>query len=100
MEKLKIKFKSYDHRSLDQSVSKIVKSLESNGVQVFGPIPLPTKTKKITILRSTHVHKNSREQFETRTYSRLVEIINFNPNIIDKLRSTKLSSDIKVDIKI
>ncbi|XXS36482.1 MAG: 30S ribosomal protein S10 [Candidatus Karelsulcia muelleri] len=100
MIKIKIKLKSYDSYLLDQSVFRIVKFVISTGAKVNGPIPLPTKKKIYTVLRSPHVHKKSREQFKLSTYTRLLEICNAGPNTVDALIKLELASGVEVEIKV
>jgi len=97
--KLRIRLKSYDHRLLDQSAAKIVESVKKAGSQVNGPIPLPTEKEIFTILRSPHVNKDSREQFERRTHKRLIEIVDPNPATIDALMHIALPSGVNIALK-
>ena len=98
-EKIKIRLKSYDHRLLDQSAKKIVDSVKKAGSVVNGPIPLPTEREIFTILRSPHVNKDSREQFERRTHKRLIEIVDPNPQTIDALMHIDLPSGVDIVLK-
>lgn len=97
--KLKIRLKSYDHRLLDLSAKKIVDSVKKTGSKVNGPIPLPTEKEIFTILRSPHVNKDSREQFERRTHKRLIEIVDPNPQTIDALMHIDLPSGVDIVLK-
>ena len=97
--KLKIRLKSYDHRLLDLSAKKIVDSVKKTGSKVNGPIPLPTEKEIFTILRSPHVNKDSREQFERRTHKRLIQIIDPNAKTIDALMHIDLPSGIDIVLK-
>ena len=97
--KLKIRLKSYDHRLLDLSAKKIVDSVKKTGSKVNGPIPLPTEKENFTILRSPHVNKTSREQFERRTHKRLIEIVEPTPQTIDALTHVDLPSGVDIMIK-
>ena len=97
--KLKIRLKSYDHRLLDLSAKKIVDSVKKTGAKVNGPIPLPTEKEIFTILRSPHVNKTSREQFERRTHKRLIEIVEPTPQTIDALTHVDLPSGVDIMIK-
>lgn len=97
-QELKIKLFSYDHRILDESVKKIIKTTQSSGAKVKGPIPLPTKKEIFTICRSPHVNKSSREQFERRTHKRLLILFNTNDKTMDSLKNLILPTG--VDIKI
>jgi len=98
-EKIRIRLKSYDHRLLDQCAAKIVESVKKTGVTVNGPIPLPTEKEIFTILRSPHVNKDSREQFERRTHKRLIEIVGPNANTIDALMQMSMPSGVDVSLK-
>ncbi|WGH25752.1 MAG: 30S ribosomal protein S10 [Candidatus Shikimatogenerans bostrichidophilus] len=97
---IKIKLRSYDHILLDKSIKKIIKSVLLTGVTINGPIPLPTKKKVFTVLRSPHVHKKSREQFELLNHIRYLEILNANSQTINELMKLELASGVDVQIKI
>lgn len=97
--KLRIQLQSYDHKLLDQAAKKIAEVALKAGSKVVGPMPLPTKVKKYTVLRSVHVNKDSREQFEMRIHRRFVEINDSNTNIIKELSSLSLPSGVGVEIK-
>jgi small subunit ribosomal protein S10 len=99
-QKIRIKLKAYDHRLLDQSVREIVDTARRTGARIAGPIPLPTKISKFTILRSPHVDKKSREQFEIRTHKRLVDIYDPTPDTVDALMKLELASGVDVEIKL
>ena len=94
--KLRIRLKSYDHRILDLAAKKIVETVKKNGGTVNGPIPLPTEKEIFTILRSPHVNKDSREQFERRTHKRLIDIVNPNQKTIDSLSHIELPSGVDI----
>lgn len=96
---IKIRLKAYDHRLIDQAAKKIVESVEKTGVEVQGPIPLPTKREIFTVLRSPHVNKDSREQFERRTHKRLIQILDPNSKTIDALMRIDLPSGIDIVLK-
>ena len=96
---IKIRLKAYDHRLIDQAAKKIVDSVVSTGAKVNGPVPLPTKKEVLTVLRSRHVNKDSREQFERRTHKRLIQIVNPNPKTIDALMHIDLPSGIDIVLK-
>ena len=96
---IKISLKAYDHRIIDQAAKKIIESVEKTGVEVQGPIPLPTKREVFTVLRSPHVNKDSREQFERRTHKRLIQIIDPNSKTIDALMRIDLPSGIDIVLK-
>ena len=97
--KLKIRLKSYDHRLLDLSAKKIAESVKKTGAKVNGPIPLPTEKEIFTILRSPHVNKDSREQFERRTHKRLIEIVDPTQQTIDAITHFDLPSGVDIMIK-
>ena len=99
-QKIRIRLKAYDHRILDQSVSEIVETAKRTGAQVAGPIPLPTVLNKFTVLRSPHVDKKSREQFEIRTHKRLLDILEPTPQTVDALKKLDLSAGVDVEIKL
>ncbi len=99
-QKIRIRLKAYDHRILDQSVSEIVETAVRTGARVAGPIPLPTVLNKYTVLRSPHVDKKSREQFEIRTHKRLLDIMEPTPETIDALMKLDLSAGVDVEIKL
>ncbi len=99
IQKIRIRLKAYDHRLLDQSVLEIVETAKRTGSKVTGPIPLPTKINKYCVLRSPHVDKKSREEFEIRTHKRIIDLLEPNQATIDALMKLDLSSGIDVDIK-
>jgi small subunit ribosomal protein S10 len=99
-QKIRIRLKAYDHRILDQSVNEIVETAKRTGAQVAGPIPLPTMLNKFTVLRSPHVDKKSREQFEIRTHKRLLDILEPTPQTVDALMKLDLSAGVDVEIKL
>ena len=99
-QKIRIKLKAFDHRILDESVSEIVNTARRTGAKVAGPIPLPTVKNRWTVLRSPHVDKKSREQFEIRTHKRLLEILEPTPQTVDALMKLDLSAGVDVEIKI
>lgn len=98
-EVIKIRLKAYDHRLIDQSAKKIIESVRKSGVEVKGPIPLPTQKEIFTILRSPHVNKDSREQFERRTHKRLIEIVEPNAQTIEALMHIDLPSGVDIVLK-
>jgi len=98
-EKIRIRLKAYDHRVLDQSTSEIVETAKRTGARVAGPIPLPTSKNKWTVLRSPHVDKKSREQFEIRTHKRLMDILDPTPQTVDALMKLDLPAGVDVEIK-
>ena len=99
-QKIRIRLKAYDHRILDQSVSEIDDTAKRTGARVAGPIPLPTVKNKWTVLRSPHVDKKSREQFEIRTYKRILDILDPTPQTVDALMKLDLSAGVDVEIKL
>ncbi len=99
-QKIRIKLKSYDHNLIDKSSEKIVKTVRGTGAVVTGPIPLPTKKRIITVNRSTFVNKESREQFELSSYSRLIDIYSSSTKTIDALMKLELPSGVEVEIKV
>jgi len=99
-QKVRIRLKAFDHKLLDQSAQKIVDTAKKNGSQVSGPVPLPTQRSVYTILRSPHVNKDSREQFEMRTHKRLIDILDPNPKTIDALMHLDLPSGVDIEIKL
>lgn len=99
IQKIRIKLKAYDHRILDQSAAEIVETAKKTGAKVSGPIPLPTKKEIYTVLRSPHVDKKSREQFQLKTHKRLLDIINPTSKTIDALRKLDLPAGVDVEIK-
>lgn len=98
--KIRIRLKAYDHRLLDQSTAEIVDTAKRTGAKIIGPIPLPTRVSKYTVLRSPHVDKKSREQFEIRGHKRLVDIIDWSPKTMDALTQLELPAGVHVEIKI
>ncbi|GAA7411937.1 30S ribosomal protein S10 [Helicobacter pylori] len=98
MEKIRLKLKAYDHRVLDRSVVAVVEAVKRSGSEIRGPIPLPTKNKRYTVLRSPHVNKDSREQFEIRVYSRLIDIISATPETVDSLMKLDLAPEVDVEV--
>ena len=98
-QKIRIKLKSYDHNLVDKSAEKIVKTVKSTGAVVSGPIPLPTHKRIYTVLRSPHVNKKAREQFELCSYSRLMDIYSSSSKTIDALMRLELPSGVDVEIR-
>jgi small subunit ribosomal protein S10 len=99
-QKIRIKLKAYDHRLLDQSVREIVDTASRTGARISGPVPLPTQISRFTVLRSPHVDKKSREQFEIRTHKRLIDIFDPTPDTVDALMKLELASGVDVEIKL
>ena len=96
---IRIKLKAYDHRILDNAVTKIVETIKRSGGDIVGPVPLPTEIEKFTILRAVHKYKDSREQFERRTHKRLIDIKNPSKETIDALAHLDLPSGVDIKIK-
>ncbi len=97
--RIRIKLKAYDHRILDQSMQEIVETVRRTGAEVSGPIPLPTKREDFTVLRSPHVDKKSREQFQIKTHKRILDILNPTTKTIDALKKLDLPAGVDVEIK-
>lgn len=97
--KIRIRMEAYDHRILDQSAADIIETAKRTGAKVSGPIPLPTRMERYTVLRSPHVDKKSREQFEMRTHKRLIDIIEPTPKTVDALNKLNMPAGIEVKIK-
>ena len=100
MQKIRIRLKAYDYKLLDQSAGEIVETAKRTGAKVAGPIPLPTRINKFTVLRSPHVDKKSREQFEVRTYKRMLDIVQPTPQTVDALMKLDLAAGVDVEIKL
>jgi len=98
--RLRIKLRAYDHKVIDNSARQIVEMALRYGAEVLGPVPLPTETHKYTVNRSSFIHKDSREQFETRVHKRLIDILNPNPKVIDALTSLTLPAGVDIEIKM
>jgi small subunit ribosomal protein S10 len=99
-QKIRIRLKGYDHKIVDQSAAQIVEAIERSGAVVSGPVPLPTRIEKFSVLRSTFIDKDSQEQFEIRTHKRLIDIIETSSKTIDALTKLNLPSGVEVDIKL
>ncbi|MDE6955867.1 MAG: 30S ribosomal protein S10 [Oscillospiraceae bacterium] len=99
-EMIRIRLKAYDHQLIDQAAEKIVETAKRSGAEVSGPIPLPTKKEVVTILRSVHVNKDSREQFERRTHKRLIDVIKPSPKTVEALMSLELPAGVDIEIKL
>jgi len=100
VEKIKIRLEAYDHEILDESVKKIVDSVRKSGATISGPIPLPTRIERYTVLRSPHIDKKSREQFEIRTFKRLIYISNFNTRTQESLNKLDIPAGVEVQIRV
>jgi small subunit ribosomal protein S10 len=97
--KIRIRMEAYDHRALDQSALDIIDTAKRTGAKVSGPIPLPTRMERYTVLRSPHVDKKSREQFEIRTHKRLIDIIEPTPKTVDALNKLNMPAGVEIKIK-
>ncbi|HIU44388.1 MAG TPA: 30S ribosomal protein S10 [Candidatus Ventrousia excrementavium] len=100
MQKIRIRLKAYDHQLIDQAAEKIVETAKRAGVEVSGPIPLPTDKKVVTILRAVHKYKDSREQFERRTHKRLIDVLNPTQKAVEALMSLDLPAGVDIEIKL
>ena len=99
-QKIRIKLRAFDHKLLDQSAERIAETAKKTGATISGPIPLPTKKSIYTILRSPHINKDSREQFEMRTHKRLIDILNASPKTVDSLMRLDLPTGVDIEIKL
>ena len=99
-EMIRIRLKAYDHQLIDQAAEKIVETAKRSGSEVSGPIPLPTKREIVTILRSPHVNKDSREQFERRTHKRLIDVVKPSAKTVEALQSLDLPAGVEIEIKL
>jgi small subunit ribosomal protein S10 len=100
MQKIRIRMKAYDHRLLDESVKNIVGTAKKTGAKVAGPIPLPTRIKRYTVIRAPHKYKDSREQFEVRTHKRVIEILDPSKQTVDELMKLDIPAGVDVEIKL
>jgi small subunit ribosomal protein S10 len=98
-QRIRIKLKGFDHRILDQAARQIVEALEKTGAVVNGPVPLPTRIKRMSVIRSSFIDKDSQEQFEIRTHKRLIDIVETTSKTIDALTNLNLPSGVGIDIK-
>ncbi len=98
--KIRIRLRAFDYRVLDQSTSEIVNTAKRTGATVYGPIPLPTRIERFTVIRSPHIDKTSREQFEIRTHKRVLDIADWSPQTVDALMKLDLAAGVDVDIKL
>ncbi|MFA6215034.1 MAG: 30S ribosomal protein S10 [Patescibacteria group bacterium] len=99
-QKIRIKIRAYDHKIIDQSTKTIMDTVERTGARILGPIPLPTEKKKYTVLKSSFVHKDAREQYEMRIHKRLLDILDPTPKTVDSLTSLNLPAGVDVEIKM
>ena len=99
-QKIRIRLKAFDHRLLDQSARQIVDAAERTGAQVVGPVPLPTRVEKFTVIRSPFIDKESREQFEIRTHKRLIDVLEPGSKTVDQLMRLQLPAGVDIEIKL
>ena len=99
-QKIRIKLKAYDHKIVDQSVRRIIETIERTGAKICGPIPLPTKISRFTVIKSPHTDKDAREQFEIRVHKRLIDILESNPKTVDTLMGMNLPMGVYVEVKL
>ena len=99
-EKIRIRIKGYDHQLVDQAASKIVETARRTGARVSGPVPLPTEKEVVTILRAVHQYKDAREQFETRTHKRLIDILRPSNKTVEALQGLELPAGVDIEIKL
>ena len=97
---MRITLKAYDHELIDQAAKTIIETAKKNGAKVSGPVPLPTKVEKVTILRAVHKYKDSREQFEQRTHKRLIDVIAPTPKTINELQKVDVSAGVFIGVKM
>ncbi|MFH1714066.1 MAG: 30S ribosomal protein S10 [Candidatus Nealsonbacteria bacterium] len=98
--KIRIKLRAYDHKVIDNSAKQIIDVVLRYGVEILGPVPLPTEIKKYTVNRSSFVHKDAREQFEMRVHKRLIDILNPTPKVIDALMNLNLPAGVDIELKM
>jgi small subunit ribosomal protein S10 len=98
--RIRIKIKAYDNKIIDQSAKQIVETAERTGASILGPVPLPTEIHKVTVNRSTFVHKDARDQYEMRVHKRLIDILNPNPKTISNLTSLDLPAGVDIEVKM
>lgn len=98
--KIRIKLRAYDHNLLDQACSRIIDTANKVGAKIAGPVPLPTKREVITVIRSPHKHKDSREQFESRTHKRIIDVYSPSPKAVDSLMKLELPAGVDINIKL
>jgi small subunit ribosomal protein S10 len=99
-QKVRVKVKGFDHKLVDQAARQIVETAERTGAIVTGPVPLPTRIEKFCVIRSPHIDKDSREQFEIRTHKRLIDILHPTSKTVDALTQLNLASGVEIDIKL
>ncbi len=98
--RIRIKIRAYDNKIIDQSTAKIIETAQRSGAKIAGPVPLPTEKKKFTVLSSTFVHKDSRDQYEIRVHKRLIDLFEPSPKTVDALQNLNLPAGVDVEIKI
>lgn len=98
--KIRVKIRAYDNKIIDRSTKTIIDTVLRSGATVMGPVPLPTEKKKYTVLRSTFIHKNARDQYEMRVHKRLIDIINPNAKVIDELSNLNLPAGVDIEMKM
>lgn len=99
MERIRLKLKAYDHRVLDRTVAAIVEAVKRTGTDIRGPIPMPTKIKRYTVLKSPHINKDSREQFEMRIHARMLDIVAATSDTVDSLTKLDLAPEVNVEVR-
>ena len=99
-EKIRIRLKSYDHALVDQASEKIIETAKRTGARVSGPVPLPTEKEGVTILRAVHKYKDSREQFESRTHKRLIDVLRPSNKTVEALMGLELPAGVEIEIKL
>jgi small subunit ribosomal protein S10 len=99
MERIRLKLKAYEHRVLDKSVAIIIEAIKRTGAEIKGPIPLPTKIKRYTVLRSPHINKDSREQFEIRIHRRMIDVVAASGDTVDQLMKLELAPEVDVEVR-
>ena len=99
-QRIRVKIRAYDHKIIDQSTRTIVETVERSGAKVIGPVPLPTEKRRVTVNRSTFVHKDARDQFEMRVHKRLLDIVDPNAKTVDALTSLNLPAGVDVEMKM
>ncbi len=99
-QRIRIRIRGYDHKIIDQSIHTIIDTVKRTGASVRGPVPLPTERNRFTVIRSSFVHKNSREQYEMRTHKRLLDILDPTPKTVDALMNLNLPAGVDVEIKM
>src|SRR3989344_4716959 len=98
--RLRIKIKAYDHKVIDQSARQIIETAQRTGAEIAGPVPLPTDINKVTVNRSTFVHKDARDQYEMRTHKRLIDIFNPTPKTVEDLTNLDLPAGVDIEVKM